>query len=139
MTKHNKFYQKLVEGMPPGIDKDVMQILSQHIGGQNRISRRMLVATIFPNPGKGWSTLDRKVRLAIEALQLAGYPVLSDSGQGGYYLADSRGEIETYIRELESRADKIKDKVRSLRNAELTGGKLEWQDHQTAVQPNLFA
>lgn len=124
----NSIFTRIMAEMPPGLEKTVMLILADgHIGQENRISKRTLyarVAVIEPQLRRAaLSTLDRQVRKTIEQLQLQGYPILSDSGQGGYWLG-RRSEVAAYLSELQSRLDSLTIKVRALRQAE----KLSWID-----------
>lgn len=129
-------YWSIINEMPAGMARDVMAALTGHIGSEARLERRKLVAALRRMPDyqdKAWVRLDRMVRKAIAELQENGYPVLSDSGKGGYWLASNREEIEGMCKEIESRVEKLKDKARALR----TAGKLAWQDETQAKQMRL--
>jgi biotin operon repressor len=109
------------------MERQIMLILAHdHIGQENRINRQRLcslIANKFGLTGKSRATVDRQVRKTIESLQSQGYPILSDSGQGGYWLG-RRSEVAEYLAEQESRINALTDKVRSLRRAD----KLSWID-----------
>lgn len=64
-------------------------------GSENPISRRDL-ARLLDVP-------DRMVRGRIMQLRMEGYPICSTSSRAGYYMADSREELEAFCREHESR------------------------------------
>lgn len=126
----NEKYRSILASLPPGLEKKVFSILADHhVGKSNRLSRFTLVQKAFPvallSPtNQANSYEDRQVRRSIEVLQSMGYPILSSSGEGGYYLPADRSELDEYVRELESRIEKLTVKVRSLR----TGNKLAWQE-----------
>jgi len=108
----NKTYEQILANMPPGLERSVLRVLSYHIGGHNRIDRKNLVQLAF---NAEWSeTRDRQVREAIAKLQLE-YPILSDSGAGGYWIASDYDEVEAYAAEIDSRAKDLLEKSRSLR------------------------
>lgn len=132
----NLIYEHIVASMPPGVEKTVMTVLvsAGAVGGDHRIKRAHLVAEVFPGDQRAWSTLDRLTRLAVESLQQQGYPVLSDSGEGGYWLAANDAEKEIYIDELESRRARLTEKILNLRKAK----KLEWIEPVRVSQSRFF-
>lgn len=65
------------------------------IGSENAVSRRDL-ARLLGVP-------DRSVRNAIMQLRMEGCPICSTSSRAGYYMADSREDLEAFCREHESR------------------------------------
>lgn len=132
----NVYYYGILLEMPVGLAKDVMKILTEHVGSDRRIRRAHLVAMLRllgAYKGKAWVRMDRMVRLAIAELQEKGYPVLSDSGRGGYWLASGPEEIEGMCREIESRDEKLQDKARALRRT----GKRAWVDEKQARQMRM--
>lgn len=110
-------YAEIKRSLPENLDVRILAILQQHIGRDNRISRKRLVEEAFGvnmnEVDLANSTLDRQVRLALEALQ-SKHPILSTSGGGGYYYAGSADEIARYAAELNSRAMKLLEKSRRL-------------------------
>lgn len=94
------------------LERCIINILSG-CDKSNRISRKELARQVFA--GRANSVNDRKVRLAIASLQSQGYPILSDSGAGGYWLGNA-DEIEAYIAELESRRAALAEKIKALRS-----------------------
>ncbi|HSW63816.1 MAG TPA: hypothetical protein VLH56_11000 [Dissulfurispiraceae bacterium] len=113
----NLRYEKIIASMPAGLERKLLTVLSRHVGNKNRITRRDLVAAVFPlaRLGARWkdSTEDRQVRRAISTLRDT-WPILSDSGDGGYWLGTEK-EIEVFIVELESRRSRLAEKIRALR------------------------
>lgn len=118
-------YEDLLSQVTPGLERRIMDILSRHIGRENRIRRADLVRRAIYGDGsfaRISPSDDRKVRMAIANLQAQGYPILSDSGEGGRWLA-RMDEVEPYIAELESRREALAVKIRALR----TTGKWKWE------------
>jgi len=136
----NQVYEKILSTTPDDLEKGLVEILSHHKGEKNRISRRQLITTVgnilYTSHVKvpSVSTLDRQIRRAIEELQECNFPICSDSGSGGYWLAATYAEREAYIAEIESRANKLIEKARKLRSASTT----IWNQPQEVSQPNLF-
>ena len=135
----NQIYQQIVGSQPDDLPKLVLSIVKKHIGAAHRISRSALVSvvrTMLPASSKDLKTisLDRQIRQAIDDLQEMGYPILSDSGTGGYWMASSYKERQAYIAEIESRANKLMSKARKLRSATRT----DWQDPEKVTQGSLF-
>jgi hypothetical protein len=128
----NHIYERIIRDMPEGLDKQIISILSE--GGffdDKKASRKELIFKVFgfiDNPENlSNSTLDRQIRKAIEHLQEAGYPIISNSGAGGYSLASSRTTQAAYIAELESRRDRLDKKILALQKAE----RLFWAEPQS--------
>lgn len=134
---HNPIYDRLLEQVTPGLERRIMEILVDHIGQENRIKRDDLVRRVIYGYGsfpRLSDTDDRKVRLAIASLQEQGYPILSDSGEGGRWLAKP-DEIEGYIAELESRRERLHEKIKALRRAD----RMAWvTPPEPPVQGRLF-
>jgi len=116
-------YERLIAEMPEGIEADVMTVLTEahrNHPGEN-VKRETLVYLVFDkqiDPAKlSSSREDRQIREAIEALQRAGYPIISSSGKPGYRLAINELETTDYIAELESRCSQLQSKIFALRNS----------------------
>ena len=133
----NSVYKAILGEVPEGIKRDVMTVLSGHVGNERRMSRQMIAAMLrYLQPvykNKRAVRLDRMVRLAIAELQEEGYAILSDSGKGGYWLAGSKDEVEKTALEMESRAEKLRKKALALRKA----GKQAWVKPEGAEQLRL--
>jgi hypothetical protein len=118
----NRVYEHITATKPKDLKQMILQELKDHIGSTRRIQRRHLVEKIAQRLAsqlemdRSLITLDRQVRQSIEDLQLKGYPIISDSGQGGYWMAETYAEREAYIAEIESRANKLMEKARKLRS-----------------------
>lgn len=133
----NPIYERLLPQVTDETERRIMEILVEHVGQENRIACDDLVRQAIYGYGsfaRPKATDDRKVRLAIASLQEQGYPILSDSGEGGRWLAKPE-EIETYVAELESRREALAQKIRALRQAD----KLAWIDPpKPLLQERLF-
>ncbi len=132
----NLNYQTIIEETPAGIQQDVMGVLAGHVGSEQRISREKLVDTLAHDPvyrSKRRVRLDRMVRKAIADLQELGYPILSDSGKGGYWLAGNKEEVEGMLREIGSRVVHLGKKYSALARA----GKRTFAMDGPAVQLRL--
>lgn len=119
-----KVYQTQVKrAMPGDLPTRVLEIIRERRGKQNFITRVELVNRVFglslaPHAKLENLREDRQIRLAIAQLQVK-YPILSSSGNGGYFYAESADEIRTFCRELESRAAQLHEKVRHLQSVSL--------------------
>jgi hypothetical protein len=97
-----------------------MEIHVNHVGKENRIQRDDLVRRAIYGDGSFAHITyadDRKVRFVIASLQEQGFPKLSDSGEGSRLLAKP-DEIDGYISELESRRERLHEKIVALRRAD---------------------
>jgi predicted transcriptional regulator len=98
-------YQKIVDKMPPGIERGTLRIISYHIGKPRAIGSNALVAALS---SLGIHTNERQVRIVIRDLRRAGHLICSVPGDnGGYYLASNRVEYDEF-RQAEYQA-KISD------------------------------
>lgn len=136
---HNPIYERLLLEVTPGLKREIMRVLLDHIGANNRISRKDLLTAVFHNKPELFARItdaeDRKLRLAIAELQQEGYPILSDSAEGGRWLA-LPDEIEAYVAELESRIEKLREKILALRQGE---HKMVWvEPEKPPMQGRLF-
>ena len=133
----NPVYNHLLLQVTPGLERRIMQIMIDHIGQENRIKREDLVRRAIYGDGsfaRITDSDDRKLRAAIADLQGQGYPILSDSGEGGRWLAKPE-EIVGYVAELESRREALAEKIRALRRAD----KLAWvAQEKPPAQGRLF-
>lgn len=95
MTNPRQYYEKLLSGMPAGLERAVLSILRFHIGGQNAIEKEPLILTLTNG---GFPIKDeRQVRLAIVRLRKAGLPVCSSSADAGYFLPVNRQEFQDFL------------------------------------------
>ncbi|KPL72232.1 hypothetical protein ADN00_15545 [Ornatilinea apprima] len=113
----NNVYRTILLTMPPGVEQRIMEILIRHVGSENRIKRRDLVFAVFgrvdQKPAQT-STLDRQVRSAIARMQERGIPILSDSGQGGYWLG-TKAECVNFIKEQQDRQAALARKINGIK------------------------
>ena len=100
-------YQKIRAASPSVLPRLILIELSRHIGEDNRIPKNELIIKVM---GKVTTTTDRQVRDAIADLQTQDYPILSDSGEGGYWIASNNREADSYLAELNSRIARISAK-----------------------------
>ena len=112
-----EIYDQIKYSVPTDLDERVLRVIHQHTGKSNQVSRQELVKQVFGVTIKPadlrTSTLDRQIREAIARLQDQ-HPILSSSGNGGYFYAASMDEINRYAAEVNSRAMKLLEKSRSL-------------------------
>jgi hypothetical protein len=90
---------EIIGQMDPGLKRATLRVLSQHLGSENTIGRDALAANLHML-GFGReltpATFDRKVRATIAQLRKEGHLICSSSGEGGYYLARTRGEYDEF-------------------------------------------
>jgi hypothetical protein len=107
-----KFYDELISCMPAGLEHEVLSVLNQHVGKENRIAFRSLVIQVM---GKFNSTTERQVREAIERLRKEQtIPVMSESGRGGRWLAASQDEIDANLTEWRARRRNLDEVIQAL-------------------------
>ena len=119
----NKFYTLILETIPEGLEKKLLDLFLTRIesGVETYMPRKTLVYCIFGYAPKDInnSSEDRQVRLAIKSLVSKGFPIISNSGRGGYKLEANAEAREVYILELESRREHLKEQILALRNANI--------------------
>lgn len=114
-------YLEIKAMTPQDIDTKVLNVLMQHVGRENSISRRHLIDQVFGvclpvNVNLANLRADRQVRLAIARLQ-KDYPIIGSSGGAGYCMVSGMDELTRYEAEINSRAKKLLEKSRRLRRA----------------------
>ncbi len=82
------------------------------------------------------STEDRKIRKAIESLRNRGIPILSSSGESGYWLDVSEKAIKAMIAEWESRRARLGERVEAANRALIAIHRLGAQAIPATVQPH---
>jgi hypothetical protein len=107
----SQIYQQILASIPSDLHLQLMTELSCHIGSENRVTKIILIKRLF---GKVTSTTDRQTRDAIADLQEAGFPVLSDSSDGGYWLASTSREADAYLNEIDSRIKRLSAKRKGI-------------------------
>lgn len=90
----------IIDQMEPGLERAVARIMEKRIG-QNKAVQKPELLKLVRSLGFGAdlapSTLERQVRMAIVSLRKTGTLICSSSGDGGYFLAGSKGEYEEFI------------------------------------------
>lgn len=106
--------QKMIDELPPGLDRAVLRILGFHLGREAAISRADLLMELGNH---GFRVPDRAARAAINQLRKLGNPICSAGGEGGgYYLARGWNELVEFIdREMHSRAMDLLEQEKALR------------------------
>ena len=104
-------YKQILATTPANLHQRLLVELSKHIGSENRITKRDLIYRLF---GKITSTTDRQTRDAIADLQEVGFPILSGSSSGGYWMASSNREADPYLNEIDSRIVRLSAKRRGI-------------------------
>lgn len=112
-------YLQIRAACPAGLALRVLAVLARHVGQDKRITREALVRQMF---GRNTNSTDRMTRDAIADLQEAGYPILSSSAAGGYWLASSRSEALCYLAEIEARIVRLSAKRRGILRGIRRGG-----------------
>ena len=111
------------------LEYQVRNILADHKGRQNRISRWQLVEMIFGREAalirSNNNGYDRRIRNVIEKYRETDL-IVSSSGVAGYWLAADMNDIETIAAEYVSRSREMEEKARRLRarGLETLGGQL---------------
>jgi DNA-binding transcriptional regulator PaaX len=134
MAKRPDFDIKaMIDGLPAGLDRALLRILSYHSGRQNAIGRGELVANLRRH---GFHVSERAMRAQISQLRKAGYLIGSAPGSdGGYYLIQSAQEFDEFVR-MEYRA-KIADMSETLRAMQKAADS-RWGPAAPAQQTTLF-
>jgi hypothetical protein len=119
MNHPSEIYENIIARTPAELKDEIMTILLSHRGMDHRISRRELVSQacgikIGEHENLANNPYDRQVRELISELQRS-YPILSSSGEGGYWMG-TPAEISAYAAEIDSRATKLLEKSRRLRD-----------------------
>jgi len=110
----------MIEGMPTGLERSVLRVLSYHVGRDSAISR----AYLLKNVRSVMAVDDRTLRLAVNQLRKAGVMICSTGGKnGGYWLAASPKELNDYLdNEVRARLKDLAEQDRALTAA----GKAAW-------------
>ena len=108
----------------------ILDVLKGHVGKENRISRRLLLRRVWGEVDILVS--DRDMRQGIEELRRdhpIGALICSSSGSGGYWLAESYGEVLASYQEERRRAMSTMFTQRQRLDAarKYFGGQLEMQ------------
>lgn len=112
-------YRCFVNELPEGSDERRVMHALVYRDSPEPVTRKQLIEKVYGYVVFGTvtnnSVADRRIRKAIEALREWGCPIMSSASGKGYWMADKPGEIEIFIAELESRREKMADKIRAMR------------------------
>lgn len=130
-----QFYEKEILGMPAGVERAALRLLTYHVGKENAAGKPELLAQLART---GFPVSERQLRAAIVNLRKEGKLICSSSGEGGYYLAASIEEynefaLVEYRAKIADMAETIRamdEGARSLFNAPV--------DQQNAKQAAMF-
>ena len=99
-----KKYENILETMPVGLKKNMLHVILQCKGRENRISKQQVASLLHMEYN---ATTDRLMRITVNVLRKEGYLILSDSGGAGYWYADSFDEVNDTVAEMKSRASDL--------------------------------
>ena len=116
-SKQNNVQKALIDGLPIGVERALLRILSYHVGEEKAIKKPELMSQLA-NSGFRLDD-DRPVRALINHLRKGGHMICSKGGvSGGYWIAGKREEMEEFLeRELHSRAMDLLEQERALRES----------------------
>jgi hypothetical protein len=104
----NPVYKRILselEGQLTDIERRIVDALVGHPNGRNRAELVMDVFGVAPKPNISNDTNDRKNREAIASLFLKGVPIMSTSGQAGYWISWSENDLLAAIAESRNRIE----------------------------------
>jgi len=95
--------------MDPELPRVIARILSFHVGKSEKLSMSEIIDRVVQRGGKQLPKhFDRQVREVIHGLRLAGIPICSSSGLGGYWVAaPGTTELSEFLGEVMSRATSL--------------------------------
>jgi DNA-binding transcriptional regulator PaaX len=125
--------EKLIDEMPPGLDRAILSVLSFHQGRKEAISRGKLVGDLAR---MGFDVNERAMRACINELRKAGQLICSSGGDGGgYYLPVNHEELNEFIEhELRPRAMDLLEQEKALRSE----AEKRWGRYSPEKQISLF-
>jgi len=107
-------YDKIKATAPDKLGMTIKAKLARCIGSSNSMSKEDLSRAIFD---KFTPTTDRQIRDAIADLVTADEPIVTNTETGGYFYANTAGEIQENIADLQSRINNLQRRVDGLRRA----------------------
>ena len=116
-VKDNSVNKALVDGLPAGVERALLRILSFHVGEEKAIRKPDLMGDLAVMGFR--MNDDRGVRALINELRKRGHLICSKGGiGGGYWIALNRAEMEEFLeREVHSRAMDLLEQEKALRQA----------------------
>lgn len=115
MAEFNKGFdiEKLIEGLPPGLERVVLRVLQYHVGQDQAIRRGDLVRDVRYYLGRA---NERAIRATINLLRKDGFPICSTGGvDGGYWIAAAPEELDEYLnREVKARVKDLQAQLNAL-------------------------
>jgi repressor of nif and glnA expression len=98
-----KIYDLMIIDMPAGLEREILRVLSFHVGKKHALGRDQLVEEVR---ARGYDAHERQVRQCIHDLRRKGILICSMPGEeGGYYMAASLEEVLEFLeRELHPKA-----------------------------------
>lgn len=105
-----EFYEELIRSMPAGLERAVLSVLRFHIGKENAVSKKQLLADLTR---LGFHQHERQVRECIEGLRNHGHLIGASSGEGGYFIMATDEEWQAWYAEETSRAQKILSRLKA--------------------------
>ena len=115
MPEYEKLLEELSTGELPIIIRKIPDALFHASKG---LTRRELIRIAHgeePINNLSNDTRDRKIRKEIEYLRNLGFPIISTSGKVGYKLDTDSKNVESMIREWESRIVQLQQRVNAVR------------------------
>ncbi len=125
---------ELIDNLPAGLERAILDVLKFHKGREEAISRSQLLIDLkmmgFPMKD------DRPARLCINQLRKQGITICSTGGKNsGYWMAKNNDELEEYIQnEPLARIKDLSEQVQAMR----TAAEKEWGRYSPEKQGALF-
>ena len=125
---------EIIEQMPPGLDRAILDVVKFHVGKENAISRPVML--VYLRQLGFYLKDDRPMRLAINSLRKQGIKICSAGGtKGGYWMAANHQELEEFIKhEVEARAYDLHEQARAMR----ASAEKEWGRYSPEKQISMF-
>lgn len=128
----SKFYGELVNSIEDVDLRRAARILSYHVGEEHAIPLDVLAVEVFDSDSE---SAQRKTREVLaQLIEEHGFPVCSNSGKAGRWLAGTKEEALEAAREREHRAERLLESAKKLRAAKLPAGLPRFGED---VQPGL--
>lgn len=128
--------QDMIDNLPAGLDRAVLDVIKFHEGRENAISRELLVHDL---KSMGFDVSEREARACINQLRKSGMPgtwICSTGGvDGGYWLAADHEELEEFLqKEVDARALDLHEQASAMRRA----AEKRWGRYSPEKQISMF-